>query len=573
LLFFVIVTLSGSSFLVFSLRLGNDWLAAQISRTYLSIIKQKSRFIEEEALRTQSLLDSAVHREEVLDILSKPLSPYEKHVRILDFRRDIVANASYNEVEDIYFYQDETLHFYLHDIIFRYHSNFGATQWYRQTAATPPDRVKWFGLLPSQFNETAYQLYLSKPVVTMKRGELHELGQAFMTVDKEVFNRILADLNDSGTTCVVAEGNHIVYCSDPAPAAYPFDMSMLRRSPTDSTYVVTGTPSARFITVVGSPNQLGWRIVHRARFDGYPPEVRFTRRLLGSLFVLSALMFAAFLLVYRYRIGIPLRQLAQSVFSYRAYSGEQRSAFGSDPATDPKDLNERVREIVEETKTYVARLNHSERQRQIAEVRKLQAQMNPHFLYKILNNIRFIAMLNDQSQIVEITDELFSLVVASLTDTDLVTLSQECTMLEAYAKLVQSIYENRVAVEIHMHDDALDCYVPKLLLQPIVENALYHGLDPNTPGGLIQVSGRVDGQALVLSVADNGHGLRESPLPARPDHERRDRAHIGLVGTDKRLQVFFGVDYSVRLGRSTLGGAEVLLRFPAERTPRVPAMR
>lgn len=561
-LFVVIITASGSAFLVFSIRLGDQWLAREISRTYLSIIDQKGSFIEEEVQRIHEAIESTVQTNEVVDILSRPLSGYERSTRIIDFREEVAPVAALNDIKNIYVYRDDTLHFYLHDIIFRYEPEFRTTWWYEQATLGTPPRVTWLGLLPDQFNETAYQFYLSRPVVQMSRGELREVGLAFATVDRLVFDRILADLGESGVTYVENEIGRMVYCTDPAESALCKAIAD-NYHPTDSpNYLLTGRGEKRSIIVVGARNALGWRIIHQAPFNGYPPEIEFTRRLLAGIFGLSLATFVAFLFIYRSRIGVPLRRLARIVFSL-----DPARDPSAEVSVDPRGLQERVGQIVEDTKSYVTQLKHSERERQIAEVRKLRAQMNPHFLFKILNNIRFIAMLNDQTQIVEITDELFSLVTAGISDADVVTMAQESAMLNSYAKLIHSIYNQNVTLEISIEDDALDCYVPKFMLQPIVENALYHGMDPNSPGGIIQVSGRVEKDRLFVSVEDNGTGLSTESPGLRENAEPGERSHLGLVGTDKRLRLLFGDDYDIRIGTSTLGGALVSLSFPTKRDP------
>jgi LytS/YehU family sensor histidine kinase len=153
--------------------------------------------------------------------------------------------------------------------------------------------------------------------------------------------------------------------------------------------------------------------------------------------------------------------------------------------------------------------------------------------------------------------QLGDLLRASLTHASrpLVSLGEELTFLDDYLAIESARFEGRINVSVHVDDGLLDVMVPSFLLQPLVENALRHGVAPRLSGGCVEGNATRDGSVLKLRVRDNGVGLP-------PDWQFHQDAGVGLVNVASRLEHLYGRSDPLRIGSIASGGVEVLLDLP-----------
>jgi len=207
-------------------------------------------------------------------------------------------------------------------------------------------------------------------------------------------------------------------------------------------------------------------------------------------------------------------------------------------------------EILELTRTFntmmvdmnglIHRLRAEERQKDAVHFQMLLAQMNPHFLLNTLNTIKWIGLRNRSEEIVEICLSLGKLLETSLnSDVDLIHLRDEIELTRAFLYIQQVRYAGRFEIEFSYDEDILYALVPKLSLQPLVDNAIRHGIGNRSEGGRILIRMNKDPEApdrLLLEVEDNGIGLEASK---RNREEGRKRPGIGLENVRERLRLLF----------------------------------
>jgi signal transduction histidine kinase len=202
-----------------------------------------------------------------------------------------------------------------------------------------------------------------------------------------------------------------------------------------------------------------------------------------------------------------------------------------------------------------------QRQLSAAQLRALQMQLEPHFLFNTLNAITTLVELGRSKQAGEMLSHLNAILKSTLTRTtpEKVPLSQELEIMENYLAIEQVRFADRLRIEIKTDPSALDCLVPCFLLQPIVENAIRHGIANCENEGLVEASARRDGSMLHLRVRDSGPGLRA---------HARDGHGIGLKNTRERLAHFYHGEYVMKAQPVDTGGFEVAIAIPYERSLR-----
>ncbi|MDQ0064086.1 two-component system sensor histidine kinase YesM [Paenibacillus harenae] len=211
-----------------------------------------------------------------------------------------------------------------------------------------------------------------------------------------------------------------------------------------------------------------------------------------------------------------------------------------------------------------------------AELSFLQSQINPHFLYNTLESIKGLAADEGSSQIFELTTALSLFFRYSIKGPDMVSLDKELIIVKNYIFIHQIRFGKRLQVEYDIRSDCLDCLVPKMILQPIVENAIKHGIEPLERTGVLRIKGYRDGENLLLFVEDNGAGISPVKLAEiNASIERRQSAAdsldayseygIGLANVHDRIRISFGEAYGIGITSELEGGTSVSITIPVRR--------
>ncbi|WP_236013216.1 cache domain-containing sensor histidine kinase [Paenibacillus glycanilyticus] len=226
-------------------------------------------------------------------------------------------------------------------------------------------------------------------------------------------------------------------------------------------------------------------------------------------------------------------------------------------------MTDRLQSYIEEV--YVAQIKQKQ-----AELYALKSQIRPHYLYNTLEVIRMSAVANDDE---EVGDMILSLskqlkYVLDYGD-EMVTLRDEKSNIEQYFKLMVLRYgEHRLAIDFRIDRDLLDCKMPKLSIQPLVENAVYHGIMPKQGKGTIRIAAEVERSHLVITVDDDGIGMDEQRLDwlraklAGQIEEEASSGGIGVKNVNDRIHALYGNDYGLQLSSTAHIGTSVRMIIP-----------
>ncbi len=212
----------------------------------------------------------------------------------------------------------------------------------------------------------------------------------------------------------------------------------------------------------------------------------------------------------------------------------------------------------------IEKAEQEEKIKRIIEVEKLMAQINPHFLYNTLNTIQWLARMKGDSEIDRFVSLFTNVLNYNLAkDGMIVTIRDEIGALEDYVELQKVRYDYLFDVRIDAQEEVLDERVPRFLLQPLVENALYHGLKDKDEGGLIQVIVRRADQALSIRIVDNGAGMDDEEVrQLLQGTQHKSGLGIGLNYVDKTVKSYFGPDARLIISSERGIGTEISLMLP-----------
>lgn len=207
-----------------------------------------------------------------------------------------------------------------------------------------------------------------------------------------------------------------------------------------------------------------------------------------------------------------------------------------------------------------------------AEYHALQAAINPHFIFNAMESINAAAKLEGQSKIASACTSLGRLMrVAINRKKTTVTLEEEMRYIRDYLEIQRFMMGDRLEVEFDLEPRANHCRVPSLLLQPLVENAVVHGVEGMGEGAVIYISSELevseDGEEeLLVKISDNGVGMSEETLQKYCDFsaEEQERSHFGILSVEKRIKILYGSRYGISLSSGAGMGTVVLVRLPAQ---------
>ena len=305
--------------------------------------------------------------------------------------------------------------------------------------------------------------------------------------------------------------------------------------------------------------------------DAMEESAALKRMMVSSLLLeMCLLLLALALSVYAQRglaraIRAPIGQLEH--FAELLAAGDLRARAPQTRVAELSNLTEsfnvmagRLEELMEQSRREQENLKKS-------ELRALQAQINPHFLYNTLDAIVWLAESGSTDEVVHITRALSDFFRISLSQgRDWIEVAEELKHLRGYLTIQKVRYRDILDYEIDVPPEAQEGLILKLLLQPLVENAIYHGIKFRRRGGKVRVVGRREGEQLHFAVIDNGPGMTEERLLEVISSlgEEDASAGYGLSNVDRRIRLYYGIKQGLRI-HSDSEGTRVEFILPVRR--------
>ena len=326
---------------------------------------------------------------------------------------------------------------------------------------------------------------------------------------------------------------------------------------TDEDTVLTGTGNDGKLYSISRSEKTGWTVVDCTNVK----ELLSKSRQAQSVYVLTAIILVIVALLFsRFMarsITLPIQKLRDSMkkvqegdFSVSDVVVDSRNEIGS--LTKSFDvMTHRIHELMEQNV-------HEQEEKRKSELKALQSQINPHFLYNTLDSIIWMAEGKKNEEVVLMTASLARLLRQSISNEDeVVPIANEVEYARGYLTIQKMRYKDKLEFQIEVDSSIL--YIPliKLVLQPIIENAIYHGLKYKESKGLLIVKGFMKDGNAVLQVIDDGVGMDEETLAHIYDkHKVNYHSNgVGVYNVQKRLKLYYGEDYGItytsELGKGT----------------------
>ena len=269
-----------------------------------------------------------------------------------------------------------------------------------------------------------------------------------------------------------------------------------------------------------------------------------------------------------YRITKPINELCAVTKTISEGNFSQRVEVNR--RDEIGELAYSVNQMSEHLEEYVDKIKEDERKMRHAELRLLQEQINPHFLYNTLDTIVWLVEGNHSDKAVNVVvslSDFFRIVLSK--GREVITIREEEKHIRSYLEIQQVRYRDILDYEIDIEEKLYPYYIQKLTLQPLVENALYHGIKTKRAKGTIRVIGRLDGDCIRLEVSDDGIGMDVDTL-ARIRNDitkpcKETEAGFGLANVNERIRMNYGAEYGMKIDSVEGKGTTIVVTIPAHK--------
>ena len=421
------------------------------------------------------------------------------------------------------------------------------------------------------FDDTAFRYYwvisLSR-VVELTSDGVSQLGVLLVDMDYSRIYRMMKQINTSnnGEYYYLCDGNgEIIYhprqiqISDGISSENNRAIAEYK----EGIYEENFKGEQRKI-VVNTISYTGWKLVGVIPYSTFTHGMINLKYFILMLMLLMAMMLVAINRVVSVRISRPILKLNHSVMEYEAGEKPEIYIGGS---LEIRHLGHSIQNSYEQIDTLMKKIVLEQNERRKSELDALQSQINPHFLYNALDSITWMVEGERNDDAVFMISQLAKLFRISLSKgRTVITIKEELQHAQSYMNIQKIRYKNAFSILFDV-DPALYSYCTvKLILQPILENAISYGVNGMDDCGEIKVIGRREGETIILSVSDNGMGMSKEEVDLVLTDSNTIHKHgtgVGLVNVNNRIQILFGKEYGIRVESEPDEGTTISICIPA----------
>lgn len=490
-----------------------------------------------------------------------------------DYIRSVLENVanSHREVAGIFIATKEDL--YVSTGMSRISRDpFQNERWYRE-ASENPEEIQLISVVTGRniVTNRSYSIddvfSLAKAVQDPETGEV--LGVILLDIRHDIIQSSIngVTIGEKGFVFVMDQEDNIVYT--------PVNGIVYRVNPK---WVKAMEPMS--VQIQGGSYQIrselspytGWRTVGVFSMDEVMSSVNTIVYILFTCVIISLVLVVIVSFKFSRTLTNPIFKLKRLM--KQAESGDLTVRFNFQHNDEIGELGQSFNHMIARIDQLIQMVYVEQENKRTAEMKSLQEQIKPHFLYNTLDTISWMARDYDAEDIVRLVDALTNMFRIGLSHgKDIITVKEEITHVSNYLYIQKIRYKDKLNYVIHVDESLYAIEVPKLILQPLVENAIYHGVKAKRGGGTITITGVPEGENLVFTVQDNGAGMPQEKVEElnRRMSERSvldEQKSFGLFYIRERIQLCYGKGYGVHV-ESTLGeGTRVTITLPLYQKPK-----
>lgn len=538
------------------------------------VLNQAKSFLEFKTMSIKNILDIISSNEALLDILKRTPGDYRDNVGLWSIDAQGIDRAMFYtstnpDIGRIQVYMDAGPASFLQSEDYLLLSQFRDEKWYGEFTAAGT-KLQWF--LGSEFSgaDSEEATYISALRAIPSDTNIQEnLGIIKTDIPIDIFQTILnqAVFTESSIVAITDKDGEVLCLSDNTGSLSGLDEIVDRLNGRRDTFETLKMHDKTVLAGMRDIAKTDWRLMMIIPNEDIVQIIYESPKQLILIFLLIIPFSIPLALLISASITRPISRL---IVKMRNVQGgnldvEMLPAGNDEVGVLTKDFNYMLSriDVLMNDKYAMGKEIKS------MELKALQAQINPHFLYNTLDQIYWLAVKHHTPSISDLVLALSRFYKLSLSKgRDTVTIENELEHVKAYVQIQNVRYNDGISLTIDVPEEILPMEVPKIILQPIVENAIIHGiLETYREKGTIVISGRIQDDTVILEVKDDGAGIEADKLTRLLTHDSSNEYHgYGIINIHNRIKLFFGQEYGLTYRSKPKQGTIVSIRIPLKET-------
>lgn len=403
----------------------------------------------------------------------------------------------------------------------------------------------------NDFRQDSNSIVVGRVVRNMKKNN-EPSGFLLLEIEKSSFFKGIDFLDTKDSHFFVMDNNQeLVYdqsIPDGVTVDEPSNLSKINIDEKDSSSFNVAFNGEQYMVLYQPISNIPWKFIYLTKSSTFYSDASFMQRVTVFVFILTFILGSVLAYIFSKAVTSPLNQLF-SVIRENKFSNIELDYF--DPNDEIGQIGVQYIKMSRQNKKLNEEIIEAVIKRKEAEIQVLQAQINPHFLYNTLDSINWLAVSHKQYKIGEMITHLGNFFRLSLSKgKDTISMKNELEHIMAYIKLQKFRFNDSFDVIVEIEEDILmKFYIPKLTLQPIVENAIYHGMKEKNGVGTIMITAEEIQNGIRILVTDDGIGIKKAKLDMLNqsiEKEKKGGLQIyGLKNVHDRLRLKYGKPFGI----------------------------
>jgi sensor histidine kinase YesM len=307
-----------------------------------------------------------------------------------------------------------------------------------------------------------------------------------------------------------------------------------------------------------------WELVHKTTKEEVTGQITKTFFLSTILITLFIFVFLFISLLIAKRLNKPIQKLTFVASQFG--KGKHDVRFLPEGNDEINELGKTINNMLDEIQKLIKNIEREQEEKRAIELQALFAQIRPHFLLNTLNSIKCSLFIHNDNDHADKINALMSLLRAYMKIDKPSTIESECKLLFHYIEIMKMRTDVKIELKLELEDKVKEIEIPKLLLQPFIENAIVHGFAEKTDGEITVIAYMENGSVIIV-IKDNGKGMGEDQLNTlntllKSDAKEVSYQRVGLLNVAKRVKLSFGPNANIHLALNEMGGISISISLP-----------